>query len=79
MYEEGKQLPEGWVIREDGTVRTGYSRWQRSGKWWGRFSSLGGIGEELGGYKGYGYATVVEILSAALQGRCILESTVWYG
>jgi LDH2 family malate/lactate/ureidoglycolate dehydrogenase len=28
---------------------------------------LGGIGEETGGYKGYGYATVVEILSAALQ------------
>ncbi|MPN54270.1 putative oxidoreductase YjmC [bioreactor metagenome] len=28
---------------------------------------LGGIGEELGGYKGYGYSTVVEILSAALQ------------
>ena len=29
---------------------------------------LGGIGEDLGGYKGYGYATVVEILSAALAG-----------
>ena len=28
---------------------------------------LGGIGEETAGYKGYGYATVVEILSAALQ------------
>jgi LDH2 family malate/lactate/ureidoglycolate dehydrogenase len=27
---------------------------------------LGGIGEELGGYKGYGYAATVEILSAAL-------------
>jgi LDH2 family malate/lactate/ureidoglycolate dehydrogenase len=28
---------------------------------------LGGKGEELGGYKGYGYSMVVEILSAALQ------------
>ena len=28
---------------------------------------LGGVGEETGGYKGYGYAAVVEILSAALQ------------
>ena len=28
---------------------------------------LGGIGEETAGYKGYGYATVVEILSSALQ------------
>ena len=30
-------------------------------------TTLGGIGEALGGYKGYGYAMVVEILSAALQ------------
>ena len=28
---------------------------------------VGGIGEETGGYKGYGFATVVEILSSALQ------------
>ena len=28
---------------------------------------LGGIGEETAGYKGYGYAAVVEILSSALQ------------
>ena len=28
---------------------------------------LGGIGEELGSYKGYGYAMVVELLSAVLQ------------
>ena len=28
---------------------------------------LGGAGEETSGYKGYGYATVVEILSSALQ------------
>ena len=30
-------------------------------------TTLGGIGEALGGYKGFGYAMVVEILSAALQ------------
>ncbi|NMD43508.1 MAG: Ldh family oxidoreductase, partial [Firmicutes bacterium] len=34
---------------------------------------LGGIGEENAGYKGYGYATVVEILSAALQGGAFLK------
>jgi LDH2 family malate/lactate/ureidoglycolate dehydrogenase len=28
---------------------------------------LGGLGEDTAGYKGYGYATVVEILCAALQ------------
>ena len=30
-------------------------------------ATLGGIGEALGGYKGYGYAMVVELLSAVLQ------------
>lgn len=28
---------------------------------------LGGVGEDMGGYKGYGYATVVELLSSCLQ------------
>ena len=35
---------------------------------------LGGIGEELAGYKGYGYATVVEILSSALQSGLFLKN-----
>jgi LDH2 family malate/lactate/ureidoglycolate dehydrogenase len=35
---------------------------------------LGGVGEETGGYKGYGYATVVEILSSALQQGQFLRS-----
>lgn len=30
-------------------------------------TTLGGIGEALGGYKGYGYAMVIELLSAVLQ------------
>ncbi len=34
---------------------------------------LGGKGEENGGYKGYGYAAVVEILSAALAGGSFLK------
>jgi len=37
-------------------------------------SPLGGIGDELAGYKGYGYATVVEVLSAALQAGSFLKS-----
>jgi LDH2 family malate/lactate/ureidoglycolate dehydrogenase len=35
---------------------------------------MGGIGEELAGYKGYGWATVVEVLSAALQGGSFLKA-----
>jgi LDH2 family malate/lactate/ureidoglycolate dehydrogenase len=34
---------------------------------------LGGIGENFAGYKGFGYATVVEILSAALQNGIFLK------
>ena len=30
-------------------------------------TTLGGIGESLGGYKGYGFALIVELMSAALQ------------
>jgi LDH2 family malate/lactate/ureidoglycolate dehydrogenase len=33
---------------------------------------LGGAGEEFGGHKGYGLATIVEILSASLQGGSFL-------
>lgn len=72
---EGRQLPEGWVIGEDGTPRTDTEQVLIdliSGG--AALTPLGGIGEELGGYKGYGYATVVEILSAALQGGAFLKA-----
>ncbi len=39
---------------------------------------LGGIGEDLAGYKGYGYATVIEILSAALQGGSFLKGLLGF-
>ena len=35
---------------------------------------LGGMGEDTAGYKGYGYATVVEILSASLQSGYFLKA-----
>ncbi len=37
---------------------------------------LGGKGEDTAGYKGYGYATVVELLSAALQEGIYLQDTL---
>ncbi|MFX0081906.1 MAG: Ldh family oxidoreductase [Candidatus Hodarchaeota archaeon] len=37
---------------------------------------LGGRGEDTAGYKGYGYATVVELLSAALQNGIYLRDTL---
>lgn len=65
---EGRDLPKGWVIDENGESKTNSVEVLQdliAGK--AAFTPLGGIGEETGGYKGYGYATVVEILSAALQ------------
>ncbi len=63
-----KKMPEGWVIGEDGKFKTDPDEVLEDmlkGK--ASLLPLGGAGEEFGGYKGYGYATVVEILSAALQ------------
>jgi L-2-hydroxycarboxylate dehydrogenase (NAD+) len=65
---EGKELQKGWVIDENGESKTNSSEVLEdiiAGK--AALTPLGGVGEDTGGYKGYGYATVVEILSAALQ------------
>ena len=65
---EGKEMSKGWVIDDKGESKTD-SIAALDDFIAGRaaLTPLGGIGEELGGYKGYGYATVVEILSSALQ------------
>jgi len=65
---EGKDLPKGWVIDENGESKTNSEEVLKdliAGR--AALTPLGGVGEETAGYKGYGYATVVEILSAALQ------------
>ncbi|MDD4002711.1 MAG: Ldh family oxidoreductase, partial [Clostridia bacterium] len=64
----GKPTPQGMVIGRDGKPKTDSARILKdllTGD--AALAPLGGIGEELAGYKGYGYATVVEVLSAALQ------------
>lgn len=71
---EDKEIPEGWVIDKTGRTRTDSKQILVdlvSGD--AALVPLGGIGEETGGHKGYGYATVVEILSAALQGGSFLK------
>jgi LDH2 family malate/lactate/ureidoglycolate dehydrogenase len=68
-YERvGKDTPAGQVIDKDGKSVTDSGRILKmlvDGT--AALTPLGGAGEEMGGYKGYGYATVVEILCAALQ------------
>ncbi|MCE5328987.1 Ldh family oxidoreductase [bacterium] len=71
---EGKKLPPGWVIDQDGNTKTDPAvvlEELNSGKC--ALAPLGGAGEELAGYNGYGYATVVEILSSSLQAGLFLK------
>jgi len=70
----GKDTPAGMVIGRDGSTLTDSAQILkdlRSGK--AALAPLGGIGETFAGYKGYGYAAVVEILSAALQSGIFLK------
>ncbi len=74
-YERmGKTLPAGWVIDEKGDSSCDAGQVLRdltAGR--AALTPLGGIGEDGGGYKGYGYAAVVEVLSAALQDGAYLK------
>ncbi len=69
-----KEMPKGWVIAPDGSSKTNPKQVLAdlvAGT--AALLPLGGAGEDLAGYKGYGYATVVEILSAALQQGAFLK------
>ncbi len=70
----GKDTPAGMVIGRDGKPMTDSEDILKAlNEKRAALAPLGGIGEELAGYKGYGYATVVEILSAALQAGSYLK------
>ena len=75
MYgRAGKDLPPGWVIGRDGKTRTDTAQILTDlTKGSAALAPLGGVGEETAGYKGFGYATVVEVLSAALQDGSFLK------
>jgi len=75
LYErEEKQIPEGWVIDQTGKPRTdAHQVLKELQRGTVALTPLGGVGEASGGHKGYGYATVVEILSSALQEGSFLK------
>ena len=71
----GKPTPAGMVIAHDGSAMTDSEEILGAlVKGQAALAPLGGIGEELAGYKGYGYAAVVEILSAALAGGNFMKA-----
>ncbi len=69
-----KPVPEGWLVDPEGRPVTDPARILKDlDRGTAAFLPLGGAGEEMGGHKGYGLATMVEILSAALCGGAFLK------
>lgn len=75
----GKPIPEGWVISSEGEMMTDPAQILVDlGKDRAALLPLGGAGELLAGYKGYGLATIVEILSASLSNGAFLKDLLGF-
>jgi L-2-hydroxycarboxylate dehydrogenase (NAD+) len=71
-----KLLPDGVTITKEGNSKTDPEGILHDlGESTAALLPLGGKGESTSGYKGYGYATFAEILSAALQDGVYLKKT----
>jgi len=75
MYaREGKKCQPGWVCDRSGKpLSEAAPMLEAFQKGTAACYPLGGYGEEMGGHKGYGYATLVEILSSCLSGANYLS------
>jgi LDH2 family malate/lactate/ureidoglycolate dehydrogenase len=72
-----KPVPAGWVIAQDGSPLTDAPQvLQALTRGTAALLPLGGFGEGFGGHKGYGLATMVEILCASFQGGAFLSQLV---
>ncbi len=73
---QGKETPAGMVVADDGSQLTDSAEiLRRLVDGTAALAPLGGgPGDEMCGYKGYGYAAVVEILSAALSGGKFMKA-----
>jgi len=71
----GKDPIPGWVIDEHGNAATDAKQILKDMlEFKAALTPLGGIGEDLAGYKGYNYATFVEIMSACLSQSNFLQA-----
>ncbi len=69
-----KPIPAGWAIGEDGQAITESTTLiEKMNSDTAAILPVGGLGELLGGHKGYGLAAVVEIFSAAFQQGAFLS------
>lgn len=74
-----KPVPEGWVVDAEGNPFTDPVQILRDlGNATAALLPLGGAGELMAGYKGYGLATMVEILSAGLAGGVFMKDLLGF-
>ena len=74
-----KPTPEGWAIDQEGKPHTETKQLLKDlVARTAALLPLGGAGETLGGHKGYGYGTMVEILSASLQGGSYMKDLLGF-
>ena len=76
---KGNRIPDGWVIDDRGnfandptSILKGLTADTNA------LLPLGGSGEDFSGYKGYGLATIVEVLSSSLQTGAFLHGLTGY-
>jgi len=73
-HRANKPIPAGWVIQEDGSLSTDSAQILKDMVTkQAALLPLGGPGELMGGHKGYGLGTMVEILSSCLQSGAFLS------
>jgi L-2-hydroxycarboxylate dehydrogenase (NAD+) len=76
----GKELPDGWVIGQDGKYRHDTKQVLVDlTRDLAALTPLGGLGEDLAGYKGYGNALTVELLSSCLSQANFMKSLLGVG
>jgi L-2-hydroxycarboxylate dehydrogenase (NAD+) len=74
-----KPVPAGWVIDDQGQPMTNATDILKAiPKFQASLLPLGGAGEEFAGYKGYGLAAIVEILSASLSGGPFMKDLLGF-
>lgn len=75
LDKKQEPTPEGWVINENAKPLLDSKQILiKLAEQKASLLPLGGVDEFTGGHKGYGLATIVEILSAALQGGSYLHA-----
>ena len=73
---ENRYIPDGVVLDQNGNSERNPSRILNDLKnYQAALMPIGGEGGKASGYKGYGYSTLVEILSSALQEGVFLKET----